>query len=176
MQSDFFLSVVSLAQEDLIKRSPRGRKVAGVLKRFGRHGWRWHCKGIVDFDGPCEPVYINYYLLPKLPYGLLFITCELVGLLILLFTCFIIPRVQEEESSLYFQLLADRMLKAMIQKIAEDKSESVSRSLTMTKSNGIRYMAGYIASKLLKKNRKRNSNQKVQFKRGLFVCVLKGIS
>ena len=87
--------------------------------------------------------------------------------------------MQEEESSLYFQLLADRMLKAMIQKIAEDKrvhSESVSRSLTMTKSNGIRYMAGYIASKLLKKNRKRNSNQKVQFKRGLFVCVLKGIS
>ena len=90
--------------------------------------------------------------------------------------------MQEEESSRCFQLLADRMLKAMIQKIAEDKRvhstppESVSRPLTMTKSNGIRYMAGYIASKLLKKNRKRSSNQKVQFKRSLFVCVLKGIS
>lgn len=72
------------------------------------------------------------------------------------------------------------MIKATIRKRAAGQqvhtsSESVSRPLTTTESNGIRYMAGYVANKLLKKNRKQSKHQKVQLKRGLFVRVLKGM-
>ena len=49
------------------------------------------------------------------------------------------------------------------------------KPLTMCECNGIRYMAGYVAVKLLKKFRKRSKNAAIQLKRRLFVKTLESM-
>ena len=84
-----------------------------------------------------------------------------------------------EESVLCFQLILDNILKARLERMAADL-ECVStpahavfvKPLTFTETNAVRYMAGFVAVKLLRRYRKPTRHQAVQVKRGLFVRVL----
>lgn len=83
-----------------------------------------------------------------------------------------------EESHLGMQMLLDRMLKQLIK--SEIGAPEVSTvicqpALDVMESNAVRYMAGYIAIKLLKKFRKATKNPRLQLKRCLFIGVLNGM-
>ena len=82
-----------------------------------------------------------------------------------------------EETSLGLQLILDRLLRNTIQNQAAQpgnvSTAAVARPLDKLEINAIRYMAGYIAVKLLKKYRKKAKHPRLQQKRRLFVAVLK---
>ena len=86
-----------------------------------------------------------------------------------------------QESALCLQLIFDRMLKGLISSKAEactappTTAASGGRPIDMMESNTIRYMAGYIAVKLLKKFKKKAKHPGLQMKRRLFVGVLQGM-
>ena len=76
------------------------------------------------------------------------------------------------------QLMMDRVLKKMIEKRANAMEHfcthrNVLAPLTMRERSAIRYMAGVVAIKLLKRYKKPSKHEQVQFKRQLFVRVLK---
>ena len=83
-----------------------------------------------------------------------------------------------KQKKLFFtlQLILDRALKKMLRNEAESMhtttSTAVAQELTQVESNAIRYMAGYVAVKLLKKYRRTYKNEKVLFKHKLFVQTL----
>ena len=82
-----------------------------------------------------------------------------------------------EETSLGLQLILDRLLRNTIQNQAAQpgnvSTAAVARPLDKLELNAIRYMAGYIAVKLLKKYRKKAKHPRLQQNRRLFVAVLK---
>lgn len=82
-----------------------------------------------------------------------------------------------EQHELALQIILDRVMK----KIIANKAHSINgpssktvciRPMTVYESNAIRYMAGYVAIKLLKKYRKGSKNTAVNFKHKLFVKTL----
>lgn len=96
------------------------------------------------------------------------------------FTATHVPVTYHQEPQLFLQLVIDRMLKKIIKNKAEGGALKVadvksSAQITDFQSNAIRYMAGYIAVKLLKKYRKQSKNPKVQLKRKLFIRVLRAM-
>lgn len=90
-----------------------------------------------------------------------------------------IPALHQQECQLCLQLIMDRMLKRLIHNKAEERKSHYKAiaarlpQLTVLQINGIRYMAGYIAVKLLKKYKKRSKHPKVQLKWKMFARVLK---
>ena len=82
-----------------------------------------------------------------------------------------------EESQLVLQLLMDRILKKLLENQAKavkkyESSEPV-RPLTSLESNAVRYMAGYVAIKLLKRYQKPTKHPDLKIKHQLFVKVLR---
>lgn len=88
---------------------------------------------------------------------------------------------QRKESDLTFQLLRDRLLKQLIKnkaiasKCTSDIASENGRPLTTLESNAVRYMAGFVAVRLLRRYRKPSKNPTLQTKRRLFVRVLTGM-
>ena len=83
------------------------------------------------------------------------------------------------EKNLALQVMLDRILKKIIRNEAEARHHMHARTrseflkpLTATESNAIRYMAGYVAVKLLKKAKKNTKNPDSRKKRHLFINVL----
>ena len=183
----FTVVVASLAQEDLIKRSPRGRKAAIVLnliQSMNPGDFAMVAAVFNDLASQCIKA-TKKHKLPSSAKASLWSTFHQLRCSQTFRRSWNtvlephISHIQDLESSLCFQLLADRIIKASIHEIAEGlkapSSPSSTRPLTTTEANGIRYMAGYVASKLLKKYRKVSKHQEVQLKRGLFVRVLRGM-
>ena len=88
------------------------------------------------------------------------------------------PLSHHHEQELALQIILDRLLKQML-KIKADTvrpyiatKESVN-PLTLFEKNAVRYMAGYIAVKLMKKFRKYCKNPTLRSKHELFLCILK---
>ena len=80
-----------------------------------------------------------------------------------------------KEGEFTLQVLLDRGLKMFIKRTSDSlkqRAECKVRPLTLIESNSIRYMAGYIAVKLLKKYRRSYKNNKIQQKHKLFVHTL----
>lgn len=83
-----------------------------------------------------------------------------------------------KESELALQVLLDRGLKRIISNLAKKKKQQQPariishRDITVIESNSIRYMAGYVAVKLLKKFKRQSKNDKLHVKHKLFVCTL----
>ena len=76
---------------------------------------------------------------------------------------------------LALQVILDEMLKQLLakQSAAVDMAPEVFvRPLTLCESNGVRYMAGYIPAKLLKKYRRGSKNSSLDIKYKLFVKTL----
>ena len=83
------------------------------------------------------------------------------------------------ESRLALQLLLDRLLKKMIEnkaKAVDQRSSVAVAPLTIREKSAIRYMAGYIAVKLLKRYKKPSTHPQVHLKRKFFIRVLRGMS
>ena len=75
---------------------------------------------------------------------------------------------ESEASHLGIQMLMDRMMKLLIKSQVEEASERSSMTscqpINEMESNAIRYMAGYVAVKLLKKYRKAAKHPRLQLK------------
>ena len=86
------------------------------------------------------------------------------------------PHVNCEESQLVLQLLLDRILKKLLENKAKaSKKYEISddvRPLTSLECNAVRYMAGYVAIKLLKKYQKPTKHQELKTKHQYFIKVL----
>ena len=86
------------------------------------------------------------------------------------------PNVNCEESQLVLQLLLDRILKKLLENQAKaSKKYEISdyvRPLTSLECNAVRYMAGYVAIKLLKKYQKPTKHQELKMKHQYFIKVL----
>ena len=183
--TEFFLKVVlSLEEEELIKRSPRGQKL-GIMLKFVQS---METKDISDIAAHLMSLANKCILagkrhkLPSAAHAAIWSTfhCVRGGKQLQdpwdSFVSTHIPVAYQQEPKLFLQLIIDRMLKQIIKEKAEEgklkQAAAVSLAhLTVLQSNGIRYMAGYIAIKLLKKYRKTSKNHKVQLKRKLFVRV-----
>ena len=185
---EFFLSAVAnLSEEQLIKRSPRGKKVGIILEIISKNAGSVAdiALELMTLVNRCFLAY-GKYKLPSAAQASLWSTFhrlrsnQSMRAAWNTFISSIIPCQHQEESPLCYQLVIDRMLKAVARmKVQERENEQVcassAKSLTITESNAVRYMAGYVAVKLLKKYRKIAKHPKVQFKRSLFVRVLKGM-
>lgn len=90
-----------------------------------------------------------------------------------------IPVAHHVEHELALQVILDRMLKKIIANksmaAAATKPDSAIKALSYSESNAIRYMAGYVAVKLLRRYRKASRNAAVVRKRELFVKVLQNM-
>ena len=184
-----FLSViVALQKEDLIQRSPRGQRMGELLKKMVQIEER-RVSGIAS----CFQVIINDCLLASKKHKLASAAQAS------LWSTFhrlrgsqdldhhwdhfmaAIPDACLDVSRLCMQLILDRMLKrAITEKAAEDERESAAMHMntppiSFIDMNAIRYMAGYVGIKLLKKYKKRSKNDRVQQKRRFFVRVLEGM-
>ena len=86
-------------------------------------------------------------------------------------------QTQCQESDFVLQLLIDRTMKMLLLNKAktEKSSETATRNvrpLTCLEQNAVRYMAGYVALKLLKKYRKETTHPELKKKYGFFVPIL----
>lgn len=89
------------------------------------------------------------------------------------------PEPCRVESQLALQLLMDRVLKKMLKNKADAIEQPCSSEvipLTIREKSAIRYMAGYVAVKLLKRYEKPSTHPQVNEKRKFFIRVLKGMS
>ena len=88
-----------------------------------------------------------------------------------------LPDALHMHSVFALQLIVDRLLKKLISLRAEEQSQRVGRNnlstLTLREKNVVYYMSGYISVKLIKKFKKRSSNQIIQQKHQMFVHVLR---
>lgn len=91
-----------------------------------------------------------------------------------------VPKSQQKEPELALQLILDRILRQLLKNKANAKKSSAAsaeatsvRPLTAMESNAVRYMAGYVAVKLLKRYSKSSKNTQLQSKRRMFVRVLR---
>lgn len=180
----FSSAVMALPKEELIKRSPRGQKVSTLLQVIA---------GVKDIDNISHHLMalVNKCILAssknKLPSAAqaslwsTFHRLRCSQAMKVPWDDFIrsnIPSSLQQESTLCFQLILDRMLKAEVRKRVEGQecaAKCCVRPLTLIERNTVRYMAGYVAFKLIKKFTKIAKNSRVQTKRNLFVHVLKGM-
>ena len=89
-----------------------------------------------------------------------------------------IPEPLQIECQFALQLVMDRILKKMLTNkvnVLEHPEAVAMTQLTMQERSAIRYMAGYVAIKLLKRYSKPSAHPQLQRKHSLFVRVLKGM-
>jgi hypothetical protein len=181
---ELFLSVLSATmQEEVIKRSPKGHMVANLLCHVQCLDNK-RVEGIADYIISRLNTCLlagKRHKLPSVAQGAVWSAFHKLRLeqdIQHAWKSFVttdLPSSSHNECELTFQILLDRLLK----KIISDKANlikkptiSSARPLTYVESNGIRYMAGYVAVKLLKKYNRRSKRKDVDHKYKLFVKVL----
>lgn len=187
--SEFFLSIVSaLTREQLIMRSPKGKVILELLQAI-QHLQSDSVANIairlVSEVNTC--LYAGKrHKLPSMAQGAVWSAFhQLRGKQALLqaWTGFvepIAPRTCSEVSSttLALQVILNRIVKKMISNQAASmltsgaSKEQAIKPLTFSEVNTVRYMAGYVVIKLLKRYRKGSKIQNVAKKHKLFVRVL----
>lgn len=186
--TDCFLScVTSLKTEELIRRSPRGKRVGLLLDELGK----------IELEKVTEVAVLlisrasscitsgSKHRLPSAAQASVWTTFhqrrgspEMKRV----WKAFVSSHVAEssrQESDLALQLIFDRLLKRLLHNKAVAKTQSTAhtqadsvRPLTMIESNAVRYMSGFVAVSLLKKYRKPTKHTQLKVKRALFVRVL----
>jgi len=190
--STLFISCVSaLKREPIVQRSPRGKKVHELL---------------CHIEEMCEKVCVTNFAmhlitrlhaclvagekrrLPSAAQGCVWSSFHEVRNSVALnrvwssfMTELKAPEPCRVESHLTLQLLVDRVFKKMLKNKADaveqlENTASDVAPLTVREKSAIRYMAGYVGVKLLKRYEKPSTNPQVQLKCTLFVRVLKGMS
>ena len=181
----------ALQEEEIIKRSPRGKKVREILHYLEKHCDRpifteiavtviTKLQSCIDSG--------NKYKLPSISQGCMwnaFHKLRNSDDMKRVWSTFVaameVPQPCCTESQLAMQLMMDRVLKKMIEKRANAMEHLCTHRnalapLTMRERSAIRYMAGFVAIKLLKRYREPSKHEQVKFKRQLFVQVLKRMS
>ena len=189
--SEFFLACVSsLKREELIKRSPRGQRVKVMLdliETMEQESVAEIARFLILQMNSCLVAGYRHKLTSAAQASVwsTFHSLRSSQHVKHTWNAFIsaqVPQSHQKEPQLALQLLLDRVLKRLIENKAkatrqhtESSAASSVRPLTALESNGLRYMAGYVAVSLLKKYRKPSKHPQVQLKRTLFVRVLIGM-
>lgn len=179
----FFRDVVSaLQREDLVQRSPRGQKLHHLLSHIMNmddtvvddvsirltsavSGCVTASKKQKLPSTACAALWSAFHRMRTSKHVEQIWSC-LMGH---------IPDELHIENRLALQLILDRVMKKLLENEAKtDQQDSPShiQLLKQHETNAIRYMAGYVAVKLLKNNRKSARNPLLQLKRELFSKVL----
>lgn len=182
--TDFFLACVSsLKEEELIRRSPRGKRMKPLLEAIlvtEQDKIASIAVPIVNMVHSCL-VAGKKHKLPSASEASVWSTFHNLRQshpLKLVWSTFVsneIPEPHNGESEVALQLIVDRLLKKLIKNKADMVTVPESHSprpLTSLECNAVRYMAGYVAITLLKRYRKPSKNQLLKEKRKLFVKVL----
>ena len=186
--TDCFLACVSsLKTEELIRRSPRGKRVGlllGEIEKIELERITEMAIVLVSQANRCISSG-NKHKLPSAAQACVWSTFhqrrgspemkQVWGM-------FVSSHVAEscrQESELALQLLFDRLLKKLLHNKAVAKKQGTPgiqddpvRPLTAMESNAVRYMSGFVAVSLLKKYRKPTKQPQLKVKRALFVRVL----
>ena len=191
--TDFFLACVfSLKAEELIKRSPRGKRVHLLLEKITNI----EAVTVTDIamlliSKACSCIASgDKHKLPSTAQACVWSTfhqlrgsSEVKGA----WDKFVSTRLEllelsQEEPDLALQLLFDRLLKKLLHNKANARKQTCTTSsattinpLTAMEGNAIRYMSGCVAVNLLKKYRRPTKQPLVKEKRELFVHVLDGM-
>ena len=170
----------SLADEPIIKRSPRGQAVAKTVKKIKDQQFDGIAVLMLTQLGNC--LYAGKkHRLPSLGEAAVWTAFQRIrnGEEILgAWKAFMEKsNLQAEEVDFTVQLFLDRAIKKMLSNIADcmlttTQLTSNEEAMTPLQSNAVRYMAGYVSIKLLKRYRRTYKNKKVQFKHKLFVQTL----
>ena len=182
-----FLAVLSATmQEDLIKRSPKGQRVSILLDHI-QHLDHGRVEGIAHLITSHLDTCLlagKKHKLPSVAQGAVWSAFHRLRLKQDIrhawksFVVINLPAPLHNENELALQIVLDRVLKKMISfKANVSKNPAVNsarqpRPLTYVESNGIRYMAGYVAVKLIKKYKRGSKNKDIDQKFKLFVKVL----
>ncbi len=175
-------------QEELIKRSPKGKRIMVILDAIEQLVVERKCERyvteLVQIMNTCLSASQIHHL-PAAVRGKIWTEfhhtrCSPETKRIWEHLISEIPEVHFEQHQLAMQLRLDRILKQLIKSKADKKLYGLSSTqanvqtqpLTTLESNAVRYMVGYVAVSLLKKYRKPSKNINVQEKRSLFVKVL----
>ena len=167
----------SLASEPIIRRSPRGQEVGAVLGRLQHHELDSIAVLLLTEVGKCLQAGKKHKL-PSIAEAAVWTAFHRMRNrddIVQAWTAFVEqPSSGEVEFSL--QMLLDRSIKQMISNLSKSvHATEVSRQippLTTRELNSVRYMAGYVAVKLLKKYKCTYKNTRVQAKYKLFVRIL----
>ena len=186
--TDCFLACVSsLKSEELIKRSPRGKKVSLLLEEIDRiEAERVTEMAILLISQASSCISSgNKHKLPSAAQVSVWSSFHQrrgSPKIKQVWGVFVSSHIAEscrQESELTLQLLFDRLLKKLLHNKAAAKKQNTAgtqddsvRPLTAMESNAVRYMSGYVAVSLLKKYRKPTKQPQVKVKRALFVRVL----
>ncbi len=185
----FLLCIQTLKQEQLIKRSPKGKRIMVILDAMERlvveKKFEICVAELVQTMDRCLIRASQIHHLPAAVQCTIWsefhsTRCSLETKRIWETLICKIPEAQSQEHQFTMQILLDRILKRLIKSKAQKKLDGLSSALanvqtqplTMLESNAIRYMAGYVAVSLLRRYRKPSKNIKLQEKRSFFVKVL----
>ena len=175
----------SLKVEELIRRSPREKRVGSLLDEVNKIEAEKVAQIAILFISKASGCIISGYK-HKLPSAAqsVFSTFHQfrrsweMKQIWRVFVSTHLPESCRQESELALQLLLDRLLKKLHNNKADAKKQSTAssqtysvRSFTVMESNTVRYMSGYVAVSLLKKYRKLTKHPQLKVKRALFVCV-----
>ena len=189
--SEFFLACVSsLKQEELIVRSPKGRRVRVMLEAIEKIE---HEK-IVDIATSLTTSVHSCLTtgcgrkLPSAAQASIWsafhkLRCDhQVKKTWSTFVSKHIATAHQKESQVTLQLLLDRVLKQLLKNKASPRKRSTKmaessaiKPLTAMEGNAVRYMAGFVAVRLLRKYRKPTKNAQLKKKRRMFIRVLTGM-
>ena len=183
--SEFFLACVSsLKREELIKRPPRGQRVKVMLdliETMEQESVAEIARFLILQMNSCLVAGYRHKLTSAAQASVwsTFHSLRSSQHVKHTWNAFIsaqVPQSHQKEPQLALQLLMDRVLKRTRRKqLGSTPRAPQPRPLTALESNGLRYMAGYVAVSLLKKYRKPSKHPQVQLKRTLFVHVLIGM-
>ena len=188
--ANFFRSLVLATKNlDLVVRSPRGQIVKETLDYISNLETGCLTSISVTLTTELNACLLasKKYILPSVALGAVWSSFHKIRsshTIIQAWSTFVttnIPSTHCKEDQLCLQLLLDSMIHKMIANSAEAAKREVQSQeravspLTVLESNAVRYMAGYLATKLLKKYRKRSKNPAVRLKRKLFVRTLEGM-
>ena len=187
--TEFFLGCVkSLQAEEVIKRSPKGKRVNLVLEQL--YTINEKSRKLTDVavllismtvgcanagssrklpTAKCAAIWASFHQL----------RCNQDIITAWATLSENIPDHCRSDAPIALQLLLDRMLKQMIHNQAEaTRKQHLDRSiaeLTARESSAVMYMAGFVAVKLLKRFQKPLKNSNAEHKHELFVAVLKSM-
>lgn len=189
--SEFFLACVSsLKQEELIVRSPKGRRVRVMLEAIEKI----EREKIVDIATSLTASVHSClttgcgHKLPSAAQASIWsafhkLRCDhQVKETWSTFVSKHIATAHQKESQVTLQLLLDRVLKQLLKNKASARKRSTKmaessaiKPLTAMEGNAVRYMAGFVAVRLLRKYKKPTKNAQLKKKRSMFIRVLTGM-
>ena len=180
----FFLKCVSATiNEEIIKRSPRGKAARALLlelQKLEPSQISDIAVALVSKTYACIAVGLNHKLpsVAQCAMWKAFHKMRNAEEVKTTWSNFVLTRnCTSSETYLTLQLLLDRLLKTMLKNEASANSESLTapnqlQPLTARERNAIRYMAGYVAVSLLKKYRKPVKKSVLKQKHDRYVRIL----